>query len=90
MKAVVIYELGNPAPMDKIRAVFPRHRILIDSFAKLGKVIAIGTFADISEGAMGIFRDKECAEEFTRQDPFILEGLIEKVTIKEWNEILLG
>lgn len=89
MKTVVIYELGTE-PMEKIREAFPRHKLLVDSFAKLGKVIAIGTFANVADGAMGIFRDKECAEDFIKQDPFVLENLIGKVTIREWNEILLG
>ncbi len=39
---------------------------------------------------MGIFKDRESAEAFLKQDPFINEGLVGKATIKEWNESLLG
>lgn len=88
MKAVVFYE-ASAVPMEKIMEVYPRHQKLVDSFAKEGKVIAIGTFADLSHGSMGIFRDKATAEEFTKQDPFVLEGIAAKVTIREWNESLL-
>jgi len=88
MKAVVIYELGS-ATIDEIRAIFPRHKILVDAFAKEGKVIAIGTFANISDGSMGIFKNKEWAEEFVKNDPFVLEGAVGKVIIREWNDTLL-
>ncbi|MCO4294259.1 hypothetical protein NF867_15465 [Solitalea sp. MAHUQ-68] len=88
MKAVVIYELGNVG-MEKVMEVFPRHKALIDVFANDKLVIAIGPFANPAEGAMGVFVDKASAEEFIKQDPFIAEGIVHKVTIKEWNEILL-
>ncbi|MDQ2718677.1 MAG: YciI family protein [Bacteroidota bacterium] len=88
MKAVIFYELGN-VTMEKVREVYPRHKSIVDEFAKDKKIIAIGTFANPTEGSMGVFIDKESAEDFVKQDPFIKEGVVGKVTIKEWNEILL-
>ncbi len=88
MKAVVFYESSN-VPMERIMEVYPRHKQLVDTFSQQGKIIAIGPFANPSGGSMGVFTDKESAEEFIRQDPFIKEGLVGKVTLKEWNEILL-
>jgi uncharacterized protein YciI len=38
---------------------------------------------------MGIFPTREAAEAFVRQDPFVLEGLVGKHTIRDWNESLL-
>lgn len=89
MKAVVLYELGNTT-IEKIRGIYPHHKALVDSFAKEGKIIAIGTFLNIADGSMGIFQNKEYAEEFVKQDPFVLEGVVGKIIIREWNEILLG
>lgn len=89
MKAVVFYERGN-VTMEEVMAVYPRHKALVDSYAAEGKIIAIGTFADPGAGSMGIFQNKEYAEEFVNIDPFVLEGLVGKVIIREWNEILLG
>ncbi|MEN6348707.1 MAG: YciI family protein [Syntrophomonas sp.] len=89
MKAVVLYEMGS-ATMEEITEIFPRHKALIDFFVKEGKIIAIGPFSNIADGALGIFRKKEHAEEFVKQDPFVLEGAVGKVIIREWNEILLG
>jgi uncharacterized protein YciI len=88
MKAVIFYEKGD-APMEKLMEVYPRHKQLIDDFANEKKLIAIGPFANPIEGSMGVFRDKISAEEFVSQDPFVKEGIMSKVTIKEWDEILL-
>jgi uncharacterized protein YciI len=88
MKAVVTYELGT-ASMETIMATFPRHKALIDVFAAKNEVLAIGNFADAGGGAMGVFRTREAAEAFVRQDPFVLEGLVGKYTIRDWNETLL-
>ena len=89
MKAVVFYERGSNIPTEKIMEIYPRHKQLVDEFSKVGKIIAIGTFANSTDGSMGVFTDKICAEEFVNQDPFVKEGIVGKITIKEWNEILL-
>ncbi len=88
MKAVVFYE-SNDVTMDKIMEVYPRHKQVVDKFAQQGRIIAIGPFANPAGGSMGVFTDKESAEEFISQDPFVKEGLVGKITIKVWNEILL-
>ncbi|MDQ0476538.1 YciI family protein [Chryseobacterium gotjawalense] len=85
MKAVVFYEHAD-APMEKFMEVFPKHQVVEDEFIKAGKVLGTGAFAVPGEGAMAIFIDKAVAEEFVKRDPFVLEGLIAKVTIKEWND----
>lgn len=87
MKAVVLYETAN-VTMEKIMEVYPRHKTLCDQFAKDGKVIGIGPFVPPG-GSMGIFRDKASAEEFVSKDPFVLEKLVGKITIREWNDTLL-
>jgi uncharacterized protein YciI len=89
MKAVVIYEPGS-ASMEQIMVVYPRHKALVDAFAARGEALAIGTFGGGREGSMGVFRTREAAESFVRQDPFVQEGLVGKYTIRDWNEILMG
>lgn len=97
MKAVVFYEPGS-ASMDAIRAAYPRHKVLVDAYAARGDVLAIGTFAGgreggpegSPEGSMGVFKSRAAAEAFVKEDPFVLEGLVGKYSIKDWNEILLG
>jgi uncharacterized protein YciI len=86
MKAVVIGE-SSGATMDQIMAVYPRHKAVVDAFVARGEVIGIGPFAD--RGNMAIFRTREAAEAFSREDPFILEGLVKSFVIRDWNDIML-
>lgn len=86
MKAVVIGEPSG-ASMDTIMAVYPRHKAVVDGFVARGEVIGIGPFTD--RGNMGIFRTREAAEAFSRQDPFILEGLIKSFVIRDWDDKML-
>lgn len=88
MKAVIFYELSD-VTMEQIVEVYPRHKQIVDDFFRNGEIIAIGTFANLTEGSMGIFTDKSSAENFVAQDPFVKEGIVGKFTIKEWDEILL-
>jgi uncharacterized protein len=39
---------------------------------------------------MAIFRDRDAAEAFVKEDPFVLEGLVAKYSIKDWNDTLIG
>ncbi len=88
MKAVVFYEHNAEKSMDEFMAVFPKHEAFEAEFLKSGKVLGTGAFANPGEGAMAIFVDKQTAEDFVNGDPFVQEGLIAKVTIKEWNDEL--
>jgi uncharacterized protein YciI len=86
MKAVIIGEPSG-ASREAIMAVYPRHKAVVDAFKARGEVIGIGPFSDL--GNMGIFRTREAAEEFAKQDPFILEGLIKSFVIRDWNDTML-
>jgi len=86
MKAVIIGE-SSGASMEAIMAVFPRHKAVVDRFKAKGQIIGIGPFAD--RGNMGIFRTREAAEAFAREDPFILEGLVRSFVIRDWSDTML-
>ena len=86
MKTVVIGE-SSGASMDTIMYVYPRHKAVVDSFIERGEVIGIGPFTD--RGNMAIFKTREAAEAFVRQDPFILEGLVKSFVIRDWNDTML-
>ena len=88
MKVVVI-GTGAGASMETIMAVYPRHKAVVDAFVARGDVIGIGPFGDRS-GSLAIFRSREAAEAFVKQDPFILEGLIKSFVIHEWGDQLLA
>lgn len=86
MKAVVIGEPSG-ATMETIMGVYPRHKAVVDRFIANGDVIGIGPFTD--RGNMAIFRSREAAEAFVKEDPFILEGLVKSFVIREWNDTML-
>ena len=86
MKTVVIGE-SSGASMEAIMAVYPRHKAVVDTFINIGEVIGIGPFTD--RGNMAIFKTREAAEAFVKQDPFILEGLVKSFVIRDWNDTML-
>jgi uncharacterized protein len=86
MKAVVIGQSAG-ASRESIMAVYPRHKVVCDRFIARGDVIGIGPFAD--GGNMAIFRTREAAEAFAKEDPFILEGLVKSFVIRDWNDTML-
>jgi uncharacterized protein len=86
MKTVVIGE-SSGASREAIMAVYTRHKKVADKFIAQGVVLGIGPFGD--GGNMAIFKTREAAEAFVREDPFILEGLVKSFVIKDWNDSLL-
>jgi uncharacterized protein YciI len=86
MKTVVIGE-SSGATMDQVMAVYPRHKVVVEAFIARGEVIGIGPFAD--RGNMAIFRTRAAAEAFIAQDPFVLEGLVKSVVVREWHDTML-
>ena len=86
MKAVVIGE-SSGATMEAIMNVYPRHKALVDTYIARNEVIGIGPFGDM--GNMAIFKSRAAAEQFVREDPFILEGLVKAFVIRDWNDSLL-
>ena len=88
MKAVVIGE-GAGASMEVIMSVYPRHKKVVDKFIQHGDVIGIGPFTDSLRGNMAIFQTRSAAEQFVKEDPFILEGLIKSFVIRDWNDDMI-
>ena len=86
MKTVVIGE-SSGATMETIMAVYPRHKAVVDKYIASGEVIGIGPFDD--RGNMAIFKTRAAAEQFVKEDPFILEGLVKSFVIRDWNDTLL-
>jgi uncharacterized protein YciI len=62
---------------------------VVDAFIARGDVVGIGAFGDRS-GNMAIFRSREAAEAFVKQDPFILEGLVSSYEIRDWGDQMLS
>jgi uncharacterized protein YciI len=87
MKAVLIGE-GSGASREAVMAVYPRHKVVVDAFKARNDIVGIGPFE--GGGNMAIFRTRAAAEAFSREDPFILEGLLKSFTIRDWNDTTLA
>lgn len=88
MKYVVLYESADDV-LSRAPAHFPAHRARLDEFHARGDILMVGTFGDPQEqGSMAIFPTREAAEAFVAGDPFVLEGVVRRHEIREWNEIL--
>jgi uncharacterized protein YciI len=87
-KAVVFYHPVHDV-LERAPEVMPRHSAAIDEFHARGDLLLVGTFADpVAHGALCVLRSREAAEEWVRTDPFVLEGLVARYEIRDWNEIL--
>jgi uncharacterized protein len=88
MKYVLFYESADDVA-SKAPAHFPAHKARLDEFHARGDLLLVGTFADPQkDGSMSVFRTREAAEEFAREDPFVLNGVVRDWRVLDWNEIL--
>jgi len=88
VKYVLLYESADDV-LSRAPAHFPAHKARLDEFHARGDILMVGTFGDPQEqGSMAIFPTREAAEAFVAGDPFVLEGVVRRHEIREWNEIL--
>jgi hypothetical protein len=75
---------------DEIMAIYPRHKAFLDQFIARGEVVGVGPFTDAAGGNMALFRSREAAEAFAKEDPFLLEGVVKEYQIKDWGDQMLS
>jgi uncharacterized protein YciI len=77
-----------PDFMDLAVANYQGHRARLDEFHARGVLLMAGPLTEPAGNAIGVFTTKEAVEEFVAGDPFVLNGVVAKVTISEWMEVL--
>ena len=87
MKYVMFYETAADG-LEKARLHFPAHRARLDEFHARSVLLMAGPLVNPPDSALGVFTSREAAEEFIQGDPFVLNGVVAKWTIREWNEVL--
>jgi uncharacterized protein len=88
MKYVLFYDSAEDVA-SKAPAQFPAHSARVQEFRARGDLLMVGTFGDPqNEGSMAIFTSREAAEEFVKDDPFVLNGVVRDWHIREWYEVL--
>lgn len=86
-KYLMTYE-STPEGLAKARAHFAAHRDRLNQFHARGSLLMAGPLLDTSGRALGVFTTREAAEEFIRDDPFVVHGVVARWTVVEWNEVL--
>lgn len=89
MKYVLLYESVTGAG-GKVPADLQAHQARVREFHSRGCLLMAGPFTSAEEGTMGIFTSREAAEEFIKEDPFVVNGTIDSWHIAEWDEVLAG
>jgi uncharacterized protein YciI len=90
MKTVMRYET-TPESTAKAPQYFAEHRKRLDDFHARGVLLMAGPIMGEDgkpEGALGIFTAREAAEEFVRGDPFVLNGVAVRCSLRDWREVL--
>ena len=87
MKYVMFYE-NSPEGLAKAREHYPAHRARLNDFHARGVLLMAGPLFNPTDTAIGVFTSREAAESFIKHDPFVLNGVVAKWTIREWNEVL--
>ena len=84
MRIVAFYEMA-PGAMAKLKDHFPAHRTRLDAFHARGLLLGAGPLGNPPDGAMAVFTTREAAEDFIKGDPFVVNGLVSKWRLVEWN-----
>jgi uncharacterized protein YciI len=85
-KYVLFYESADDVAT-KAPPHFPAHWERCQEFHARGLLLMVGTFADPqTEGSMAIFTTREGADEFAAGDPFVVEEVVRRWDVREWNE----
>lgn len=84
MNYVLFYEVAADV-LSTAPAHFPAHRARLDAFRGRGALRLVGPFEDPREGSMSVFTTRESAEEFARDDPFVLHGVVAGWKIRGWD-----
>jgi uncharacterized protein len=88
VKYVLLYESSEDV-LEKAPLHFEAHSARGHEFHERGDLVAYGPFGNPRQGALAVFTTREAAEEFAQGDPFVVNGVVSRWEIREWNEAFL-
>lgn len=89
-KKYVLLYVSAENVLAKAAEHFPAHSARGQAFHERGSLLAYGPFSNAQEhGAMAVFTTREAAEQFAREDPFVVNGVVRDWEIREWDEAFL-
>lgn len=75
----------------EVRAPYrPGHLDLARAAHARGELVQAGAFADPVDGSVLVFRGESpaVAEDFARQDPFVLNGVVKRWYVRPWTTVV--
>lgn len=66
------------------------HLALAEDARERGQLVLGGAFDDPVDGALLVFKgtDRSVAEDFARNDPYVLNGLVTHWRVRPWNVVI--
>jgi uncharacterized protein len=67
-----------------------KHLTLAREAFHRGELVLAGAFSDPADSALLIFNcaNKSTAEDFARNDPYVISGLVEEWTVRPWTVVV--
>jgi uncharacterized protein YciI len=89
MRWVLLYDLVDDY-LGRRPALRDQHLELARAAHARGELLLAGALADPYDRALLVFAGDgpEIAEEFARNDPYVINGLVTSWTVRQWNEVL--
>lgn len=87
MKVLLFYEIA-PDGLAKVAAHFEAHRARLRDFHARAVLLMAGPYGNPPLGALAVFTTRAAAEEFAAGDPFVLNGVVQRHAIHDWDEAL--
>ena len=89
MRWVLIYDLVDDY-LERRPAFRAQHLDLARAAHERGELLLAGALADPYDRALLVFAGDSpvTAEEFARNDPYVINGLVTKWNVRRWNEVL--
>jgi uncharacterized protein YciI len=85
--AILFYEYV-PDIADRRPAHRADHLGLAEQWHASGRLRLAGAYADPLDGAALVFSDRSSAEEFPTVDPYVVNGLVTRWWVRDWNVVI--
>jgi uncharacterized protein len=87
LKVLMFYEIAADG-LARVEANQAAHAARLEAFHARGELLMAGPYGEPPVGALGVFANRAAAEAFAAGDPFVLDGVVGRVTFHAWNEVL--
>jgi uncharacterized protein YciI len=79
-----------PNVVEKRAPFRPAHLEFVTKYTENGSLVLGGAFANPVDGAAIIFKNvtKDVVEDFAKNDPYVVNGIVSKYVIREWTVVV--